>query len=191
VRYRIRGFEVRSENAAKSHHQISHGLATWLSRNVRGGAVLDYGCGRLRYVQYLARRAEVVGLVDSDVQFDRPFSVGRRLTTVRLEAKRRWPFCRVYSIQDFLVRGPTERYDFILCANVLSAIPSRRVRSDSLRAIHRSLVPGGQVLVVNQHTNSYFTNIRKRPGAIRLLDGWLLPSGGESQLFRHFEKEEG
>ncbi|MFI5397645.1 MAG: hypothetical protein ACHQ9S_19070 [Candidatus Binatia bacterium] len=101
--------------------------------------------------------------------------MGGRLTTIREEARKTWPRCRIYSIDRFW-SGIKERYDFVLCANVLSAIPSRRDRSRSLRAILACLTSTGTVLVVNQHTNSYFTKASTTPHALKYLDGWLLRS---------------
>jgi hypothetical protein len=69
-----------------------------------------------------------------------------------------------------------EQYDLVLCANVLSAIPSPRARSKSLRAICSCLSRDGRVLIVNQHTNSYFTHVRQSPLSTSYGDGWLLRS---------------
>ncbi len=68
------------------------------------------------------------------------------------------------------------RYDFVLCANVLSAIPSRQLQARSLRAIRASLSNQGECLFVNQHTNSYFRHARESLEATNHLDGWVLRS---------------
>jgi Methyltransferase domain len=175
MRYRIRGLMIRSENAAKTPREASRPLADWLERNISVGAALDYGCGRLRYTPYLAQCCETLGLVDSLHQLDRETHMAGRATNVRTHAIRKWPGCRIYSVEQFW-RGVCERYDFVLCANVLSAIPSRRIRSRSLRAIHRCLYRNGRILVVNQHTNSYFTEVRNNPNSVLHLDGWVLRS---------------
>lgn len=78
MHYRIRKLTVRSENAAKTHQEASHPLANWLLHNVRSGAVLDYGCGRLRYTPYLAPGCDTLGLADSVIQLDRITSMGGR-----------------------------------------------------------------------------------------------------------------
>jgi Methyltransferase domain len=175
MRYRILGTEVRSENAAKPMGQPFQALVRWLASRSRVSAALDYGCGKLRYTPYLARSCLALGIVDSNVQLERPQLIDGRLTSVSRYARRRWPQCRVYVVEQFWA-GVRERYDFVLCANVLSAIPSRRARSRSLRAIKACLPPGGECLVVNQHANSYFQEAKRRAGAVAHLDGWMLHS---------------
>jgi Methyltransferase domain len=175
MHYRIRGLTIRSENAAKTPREVSRPLAEWLERNIHVGAALDYGCGRLRYTPYLARCCETLGLVDSLDQLDRTTRIAGRLTNIRAHAMRKWPGCRVYSVEEFW-GGVRERYDFVLCANVLSAIPSQGIRSRSLRAIHGCLSRSGTILVVNQHTNSYFTEAGNKSNSVLHLDGWILRS---------------
>ncbi len=175
MRYAILGTEIRSENAAKTMGEASQALTKWLLSRPRVSRALDYGCGKLRYTPYLARRCLALGLVDSHVQLERSQVINGRLTTVSHYARRRWPRCRVYAVERFWA-GVRERYDFVLCANVLSAIPSRRVRARCLRTVQACLRPGGECLVVNQHANSYFREARRRPGAVAHLDGWILPS---------------
>lgn len=175
MRYRVRGLTLRSENAAKTPRERSRPLAKWLCDNVRGDAAMDYGCGRLRYTPFLARNCRALGLVDSAIQLDRPTLIGGRASTIRAAAMETWPRCRIYTLEDFW-RGIEERYDFVLCANVLSVIPSRRIRSRSLRAIRACLSRQGTVLVVNQHTNSYFTQAANSPHSFDHLDGWILKS---------------
>lgn len=80
-----------------------------------------------------------------------------------------WPRCRIYSLDEFW-SGIKERYDFVLCANVLSVIPSRRIRSRSLLAILACLTPTGTVFLVNQHTNSYFTEASASPYSVKYLE---------------------
>jgi len=175
MHYRLRGLTIRSENAAKSPAEASAALVAWIRTNVRARNSLDFGCGRLRYAPHLAARSTRLTIVDSAEQLDRKIKTQRRVTSVREIAVRRWPDCRVLTIEQAWIGFP-ERYDFVLCANVLSAIPSRTIRRRSLRSIRASLAPGGRVLVVNQHTNSYFTQARARPDAAHHLDGWILPS---------------
>jgi hypothetical protein len=175
MRYRVHGFTVRSENAAKSPGEASGGLVAWIRANVRVRTCLDYGCGRLRYAEHLAHRAERLALVDSEEQLNRLIDTPSGPSTIGALGRRRWSHSRVYTTKEFW-RGLPTRYDFVLCANVLSAIPSKNVRTRSLRAIQRCLSSDGQVLVVNQHTNSYFTAARNHAHAVPHLDGWLIPS---------------
>jgi SAM-dependent methyltransferase len=175
MRYTVRGVVIRSENAAKLPQEASGVLKDWILRNVEADHALDYGCGRMRYSGYLARRSSRLALVDSEIQLDRPTRVGRQRTTLRQYATRRWPKCAVYSLDQFWA-GVPEQFDFVLCANVLSAIPSSRVRFRSIGAIGRSLAKGGVALFVHQHTNSFFTYLQQNARATRHLDGWILGS---------------
>jgi 2-polyprenyl-3-methyl-5-hydroxy-6-metoxy-1,4-benzoquinol methylase len=175
MRYRVRGLWIQSELAAKSIRKPSRPLVHWIRENVSVQTALDYGCGRLRYTPYLARICRQVHLVDSDEQLSREVRIGRTSRAVRAHAAARWPTAEIHSLAQFW-RGRLRKYDFVLCANVISAIPSRRLRSRSLNSIRRQLSPNGRLLVVNQHTNSYFTAARKSPKAIQHLDGWILDS---------------
>jgi len=176
MRYKIDCAEIRSENAAKTMAEASAFLVDWLRSKPRVNNSLDYGCGKLRYSKYLARRCLRLSLVDSKVQLERSQVINKQVTNVIRYAHKHWPTCRTYTVEQFWA-GVEERYDFVLCANVLSAIPSRIIRARSLRAIKACLRPEGQCLVVNQHANSYFKEAPKRAGATPHLDGWLLPSG--------------
>lgn len=167
--------EIRSENAAKSTGNPSSPLVDWILSRSRVKRALDYGCGKLRYARYLARRCSHLTLVDSRLQLERLQIIAGRSTTVERYARRHWPSCRIYAAEDFW-QGVDDQYDLVLCANVLSAIPSRGIRARSLRAIKSCLHPTGTCLVVNQYANSYFRQARSRRDAIDHLDGWLLPS---------------
>jgi hypothetical protein len=175
MRYKVKDKEIRSENAAKPMARASTALVNWIRSRPHVHRALDYGCGKLRYTPYVARRCLQLGLIDSPEQLNRSQIIAGRRTTVKDYARRRWPSCRIYTAQEFW-RGTDHRYDFILCANVLSAIPSRNILKQSLRAIKASLRPKGECLVVNQYRNSHFQQARKRPEAINHLDGWILAS---------------
>jgi hypothetical protein len=71
MRYRVRGCELRSENAAKPASQPSRAVLGWIAGLPAGLVILDYGCGKLRYAGPLAKRARAVMAVDSHVQVSR------------------------------------------------------------------------------------------------------------------------
>jgi hypothetical protein len=182
MRYRVGKHMIRTENSAKSPKEAAKPLVKWLTQHVHVRAALDYGCGRLRYSGVLARHCSRLGLVDSPNQLDRSTTVSGAATTIRQLALRTWPSCSVYTIADFWA-GVSERYDFVLCANVLPIIPSKAIRQRTLQAIRVCLAPAGRLLVVNQHTNSYFTQARKHPKAQDHLDGWVLASPKGASYF--------
>ena len=175
MRYRVKGMLVRSENAAKPMTDVAGPLVEWLKRRPYTHSALDYGCGKLRYTLYLVTRSEHLGITDSAVQLNRTQCIGGRMTNVRQYAGEHWPACQIYELDEFW-HGIRRRYAFILCANVLSAIPCPRIRAKSLRALHTALTSNGTLLVVNQHANSYFTKASQKAGAFPHLDGWVLQS---------------
>jgi hypothetical protein len=188
VHYNAKGMLVKSENAAKPMADAAGPLVEWLRGRPVMESALDYGCGKLRYTPYVAARSRYLGLVDSSEQLDRVQRIDGVETTVRQYAKEKWPGCRIYELTEFW-KGVSHTYDFILCANVLSAIPCPKVRARSLRSLRRGLTPRGTVLVVNQHTNSYFKEASSRPEAIAHLDGWLLPSRGGASYYGILTKD--
>jgi 2-polyprenyl-3-methyl-5-hydroxy-6-metoxy-1,4-benzoquinol methylase len=173
---------VRSENAAKPPSQASTYLMTWLRTNAAGCRCLDFGCGRLRYTHFLAECSRTLGVVDSVQQLDRTTTIDDFPTTIRRHVRKKWPKCRIYTIERFAC-GIRERYDFVLCANVLSAIPNRAARSCALKAIFNCMSVSGHALFAHQHTNSYFKLVAESPNAVAHLDGWLLCSRGRTFYF--------
>lgn len=172
MHYKVRNLEIRSENAAKPLAQRAKPLARWLGKLDPVRAALDFGCGKLRYSGVLAAKCAVLTLVDSKVQLERLQKVGRKETTVRHYARSHWPRCRVLSAEEF--ERDQKQYDFVLCANVLSAIPNRNIRSAVLMRLAAALRSGGRCLFVTQYRNSYFKKVAASSAATGHLDGWIL-----------------
>ena len=188
MHYDVQGKVIRSENAAKPVFDVAMPLVHWLRERQETPSALDYGCGKLRYTEHLTFRSGGIGICDSRIQLTRAQVVHGKPTTVTDYAKRRWPHCRIHVLEEFLLNQP-RKYHFVLCANVLSAIPSRTVRSKSLRAVRRAMTKGGRVLFVNQHTNSYFTEIRQRPSTESHLDGWISETNGHFSYYGILNKD--
>lgn len=174
VHYRTLGLTIRSENAAKPAAQASRRLVTWLRSEVNCNHALDYGCGKLRYAPTLTRVARSVTFVDSVIQLDRRQLLYGKRTTVRTMVSRRWPQARVLDLKQFA--DDKRLYDFVLCANVLSAIPNRSVRSQAVRKLARHLTCIGRCLFVTQHRNTDFQRMSRLRCARPYLDGWILQS---------------
>ena len=189
MHYRVRGLQIRSENAAKPMSQPLGSLVTWIKTMKRVGSALDYGCGKLRYTSYLASKCSSLGIVDSKVQLERRQTLAGHTSTVRDYASKHWQGCRIYDLEQFWA-GIAHKYSFALCANVLSAIPSGPIRRRSLQALHNTLSKGGLLLVVNQHTNSYFTKLPSRKGSFAHLDGWVTPSKGHASFYGILRRDE-
>jgi 2-polyprenyl-3-methyl-5-hydroxy-6-metoxy-1,4-benzoquinol methylase len=182
MRYVVRDLEIRSENAAKPIEDAAAPLVRWLNERSHVNAALDYGCGKLRYTKYIAMKCKSLGIVDSHIQLNRIQQLDGQISSVKQYVKMEWPKCKIYEIEDFW-NGDNRSYDFILCANVLSAIPSAKVRAKSLRAINKALSSDGELLVVNQHTNSYFSKMKSMPNVKNYLDGWITQSKGSASYF--------
>ena len=188
MRYVVGKQVIRSENAAKSVCQPCSHLVNWLRGRTSTDSALDYGCGKLRYTAHVAARSRDIGIVDSAVQLMRTQLVAGQYGTVAEYAARTWPGCRIYTVDEFF-EGIADVYDFVLCANVLSAIPSRHIRAKSLAAIRASMRDGGQLLVANQHVNSYFRTIQASDKSRQHLDGWITDSRRGRSYYGILRKE--
>jgi len=132
--------------------------------------------------------AESLTLVDSPEQLDRRRTIDGEESTVRRVAEQRWLNVRIETISEFQShRAP--KFDFALCANVLSAIPVKTARSRALAAIRRRLRVSGSLLVVNQHTNSYYSQVARREDVVRHLDGWLVPKNEMASYYGLLDKK--
>jgi hypothetical protein len=188
MRYRIDGKLVASELAAKPPSQASRYLLAFLSGHDRVARAVDYGCGKLRYAAQLAVMAESLTLVDSCCQLDRQQRIDGAETTVRRLAQQNWPTVQIETVSEFQAnREP--KFDFALCANVLSTIPSKAARSRALAAIKRRLKVSGSLLVVNQHTNSYYSQVARREDVVTHLDGWLLSRSNLASYYGILDKK--
>jgi 2-polyprenyl-3-methyl-5-hydroxy-6-metoxy-1,4-benzoquinol methylase len=172
MHYTVRGLEIRSENAAKPASSASHWMLDWIQRQPRGARGLDLGCGKLRYTVPLARRISSVTAVDSVVQLNRRQTLFGKVRTVKDYISASLPNVRARSIDDRSWRR--QRYQIILCSNVLSAIPCRVTRRRIVRAAYKCLAPGGKFLLTTQYRNSHFDSWRHNHRAKRYLDGYLV-----------------
>lgn len=188
MRYKIKNNEIRSENAAKPASDAAAYLVAWLKKRPYCQSALDYGCGTLRYTASLNKKSQQLGIVDSEIQLTRTQKVHGKSTTVTKYVNKRWPSCRTHLLEHFL-KTPANTYDFILCANVLSAIPSGKTIAKSLRAILDALKKNGKVLFVNQHRNSYFKEVQKKPTTKSHLYGWITNSNGRYSYYGILDKK--
>ncbi len=172
MRYKFKGFELRTENAAKPYRQASKWLIGQISRVLPDAVVLDYGCGKFRYTIPLSRRTKHVCAVDSSFQIDREQQIARNRTTLRNYARKHLKNVAVYEICSDAWRR--RKYDFILCANMLSVIPHRSERIKVLRELGRVLKPDGQILVSTQFRNTHFKHWQNNSNATWVRDGWFV-----------------
>ena len=174
MRYRIDSQTVYAERAALSASRPALWLLAWIHQLPKHLKCLDYGCGRLRYSTHLANRVAATTVVDSRAQLSRTMTIHGQKCTIPEYVAQHIPTMNVVPAEDF---DAESQFDCAICINVLSSIPSFRYRKEVCRSILRAVTPGGAVLFVNQHRNSYFKQYAERPGARQHLDGWLVPHG--------------
>lgn len=120
----------------------------------------------------MSRRIKHVTAVDSRVQVDRVQTLFGRHSTVRRYAAEHFSNIRVHAVEEGTWKR--HRYDIIICTNVLSAIPSKRIRRELVLCAHQRLRRGGTFLLTTQFRNSHFSNWARDPRATRHCDGFLV-----------------
>lgn len=171
--YSVRGLRIHSQNAAKPISQASHYLLNWIRSHEKVITILDYGCGKMRYSAVLLEKCRHLTLVDSDIQLSRVQLIDGRKSSVREQAAN-LENTDVLTIEEFYSAG--RQYDFILCANVLSAIPSWQIRHKVVRKLRNSLADNGECLFVTQFRDAYFSKMATYRNALKHMDGILIKS---------------
>ena len=157
--------------ASKSAARPTQQVVRWIRKSPQYRFGLDYGCRELRYARELAKKCSRLTLVDSIEHLDRPQMIDGRKTTLREYASVQWRHARVLSIEEFEM--DKRRYDFALCANVLSEIPEAATRDKVVRRITQSLSAEGRALFVT-HLDSRVLKPLRSGVALRHLDGWII-----------------
>lgn len=132
---------------------------------------LDMGCGKLRYAVHLATIAERLTVVDSEIQLSRMQLLFGKRTTIRDHITQHWQHTRAMNTEEFA--ADRRKYDFALCSNVLSSMPSNRARLNIIRRIGLRLATKGKALFVCQYTNSYFFQQLKSRNVVKHADGFI------------------
>lgn len=163
---------VKSENAALSTRQTNKVVLKYIDNLPDNINILDYGCGKCRYSLQLGKKASHIILLDSQVQISRTQTIYSNKTTVELFANSNMKNASVCSIENF--DFTKQQFDFVLCSNVLSAIPDKQTRKNLLDNIHDILLDNGTALITVQYRNSYFNTYKNRKGVEKYKDGWLI-----------------
>jgi hypothetical protein len=172
MRYRVSGDKViRSENAAKTHHQKSKELVRLIEALPHVARSLDFGCGKLRYLSNLIETTDHLYVTDSDVQLGRDQRLFGVNTSIRQLARgsNAWAILPLNELYSGILT-----FDRIFCLNVLQVIPSPRLRQKILNRLSDLLELGGEIVLVVQYRNSDFSRMRKMPSASAFEDGMLL-----------------
>ena len=159
MEYTVSGNLIRSHNTAKSHTQQSQAVVDYLNSQEPVKSALDFGCGKLRYSDVIVDLCERATFVDSQIQISRTQVIRGEKTTVATYVTRQYPHCKVVAYENLAQNSC--RYDFIICTNVLSAIPCKKTLHEVLAHMRRLLRSKGKAVFVNQHCNSYFKKYEK------------------------------
>lgn len=154
MNYKIEGHNIKSHNAAKPHTQPSKQVIEELNRITEAGKILDLGCGKLRYSEYLYKLSKSIYFSDSRVQLERLQVIKGSRCSVHDYVAQNYPSSKCVAIED--IQSVDETFNLIFCSNVLSAIPCEAALDETMSAIHKLLSDSGRALIVNQHRSSYF-----------------------------------
>ncbi len=181
MHYQIGDCIVKSENAALPTNQTNKIVLSYLENLPNGIIALDYGCGKCRYTKYLNKKTEKIVLLDSVIQISRIQRICDENLSVVEYAERYLSNSYVYPIESY--NFGEEKFDFILCTNVLSAIPILNERYNILNNIYKMLKPSGYALISIQYSNTYFKNYKNKNGARKFGDGWLIKKGNNYSFY--------
>ena len=182
MHYQINNYLVKSENAALSSRQTNSEIISRIDSLPNDIDTLDYGCGKCRYSRQLSKKSKHIVLLDSKVQLTRQQIICDEKTTVEQFAKNRLKNATIIPIEK--IDECKQRFDFILCTNVISATPVDEERTVLLHRIRSLLKETGKALISVQYYNSYFfAKYNNDPKVIRYFDGWLIPRGKDFSFY--------
>lgn len=178
MNYKINGITIRSENAAKPHTMPSSYLCNYIKSSIKNGRALDFGCGKLRYSEQLVNKFETVTFLDSRKQLERVQIIRGIQTTIPEYVTNNYKNANVVPFES--INKITSHYDFILCANVLSAIPCKSTIYKIISAIRELLKSDGEAIIVNQYKSSYF---KKYESGIKHLHGYIYQNSRNASYY--------
>ena len=181
MHYIINDCLIKSENAASCTSLTNAKILEHISALPNGISALDYGCGKCRYSKQLNEKTSQLVLVDSEVQISRKQMIHGRKVSVKEFADLELRNAKVYTIEDD--EWKRIHYDFVLCTNVLSAIPSICERDTVLRNIAHVLKNDGVSLISVQYRNSYFSTYSSGANSQRYEDGWIVKRGNAYSFY--------
>lgn len=183
MHYKINDHEIKSHNAAKPHTLGSKEVINELKNICTKGPIMDFGCGKLRYSDHLIRLSSSVFFVDSRIQIERHQKIKDTHCSVKEYVAENYPSSKCSAVED--IRELEDKFEFIFCSNVLSAIPCEKTLDATMSSIHNLLSDTGKALIVNQHRSSYF---KKFEQGKRHLHGYLYKGNKGSSYYGIIDK---
>ncbi|HHD2045886.1 TPA: class I SAM-dependent methyltransferase [Klebsiella pneumoniae] len=178
LNYKINGIIIRSENAAKPYTMPSNYLCNYIESSIKSGRALDFGCRKLRYSEQLVNKFETVTFLDSRKQLERVQIIRGVQTTIPEYVANNYKNANAVPFES--IDKITNHYDFILCANVLSAIPCKSTIYKVISAIRDLLKSDGEAMIVNQYKSSYF---KKYESGIKHLHGYIYQNSRNASYY--------
>lgn len=182
MEYRINGKAIKSEYAAKSNKQQNKEVMGWIKDISKEKKILDYGCGKLRYTIPLSSQARCVYAIDSREQIKRIQTINNiRGTNIMDYATTYLHNVKIHELASN--EWKEQKYDYVLCSNVLSAIPIYSERINVFHNIKKVLEDEGEALISTQYSNSYFRMYADRRECIKHYDGWIINNKGKFSFY--------
>lgn len=175
MRYYVRhGIEIRTENSAKPSKQSSTFIEGEIRNLCKVESSVNYGAGKLRFLDAMTAVSNVVTLVDSEIQIERKQNLLERHHSNYYDVIRNKNNINSKNVRQFIDEDTI--YDRAYCLNVLAIVPFPSIRKDIFLRCFKKLRSGGDMIVVNRWRNSDFDNIRARDSARELNGGILIKS---------------
>ncbi|MEA4913837.1 MAG: class I SAM-dependent methyltransferase [Christensenella sp.] len=179
---------ISSENSALSSRQPNKIVIDYISKLPNDILTLDLGCGKLRHSMQLYKKSRAMSLVDSSFQLEKVQQIFDEHTSVMEYVRDNLDRAVCFDIKK--LEWINQEYDFVLCSNVLSAIPERSARLELLRNIFKCLANEGEALITTQFRNTYFSTYDSNPNAEKYLDGWILKHGTINTFYGIIQPEQ-
>src|SRR6056297_3962008 len=126
MHYKVNQSLIKSELAAKPPVQTNKYVLKWINSLNYNNIILDYGCGKLRYSIPLSKIVKKVYIYDSDIQINREQVINGNKVKIRKLVQNK--YANMFIISDINNNNFYNMFDYVLCSNVLSAIPHSNIR---------------------------------------------------------------
>lgn len=168
MHYKVNQSLIKSELAAKPPAQTNKYVIKWINSLNHNNIVLDYGCGKLRYSIPLSKALKKVYIYDSDIQINRKQVINGNKVKIRKLVENE--YANMFIIDEITNNNYYKMFDYVLCSNVLSAIPFSNIRINILKKIKRLLKKDGELFINVKYRYSYFKNY---PNSYKYNDGYI------------------
>lgn len=172
MHYKYQDIIVKSENSAKPISTPSNDMLSLLGDFIQNSdAVLDFGCGKLRYTIPLSKIAKIVIGVDSKEQLTRIINISGETTTL-VEYAKQYKNVKLYTLCS--PDWKDIKYDKVILSHVLSSIPFEEERIKVVKTLRDVMVENSTLLACTNHRMSYFKKWDQSDKVIKYNEGYLV-----------------